>query len=183
MLKIDRLRFGPAGVPLSSKKRDTLSGILETKKLGLDAMELEFVYGVRLSDDIAIKSGDIAKENDIVLTAHAPYYINLNAKEKSKIKNSINMLKESIRKLSLARGYSVVFHPGWYMGKSKEEAYRTVKEALKEVVDYAKEYSLNVWIRPETMEGEKKFGTLEETIRLSKDLDMVLPTIDFAHLR
>jgi len=180
---MDRLRFGPAGVPLSSSKRDTLSGIEETYKLGLDAMELEFVYGVKLKDEIAIEAKSLAKKYDIVLTAHAPYYINLNAKEEVKRKKSIQMLKDSIRALALAGGWSVVFHPGWYMNTTKEEAYRRVKESLKEVVNYAKEFSFKVWIRPETMEGEKKFGNFDEVIKLSQELEMVLPCIDFAHLR
>jgi len=180
---MDKLRFGPAGVPLSSSKRDTLSGIEKTYELGLDTMELEFVYGVKLKDEDAIEAKSLSKKYDIVLTAHAPYYVNLNAKEEAKRKRSIQMLKDSIRALALAGGWSVVFHPGWYMKSTKEEAYRKVKESLREVVNYAKEFSFKVWIRPETMEGEKKFGDLDEVIKLSQELEMVLPCIDFAHLR
>jgi len=33
------------------------------------------------------------------------------------------------------------------------------------------------------MEGLKKFGDLDEVIKLSQDLEYVLPCIDFAHLR
>lgn len=180
---MDRLRFGPAGVPLSAKKKDTLSGIEETYKLGLDAMEIEFVYGVKLKDDDAVKAKYLAERCDVVLTAHAPYYVNLNTAEEAKLKRSIAMLKDSVKKLALAGGWSVAFHPGWYMEETKEAVYNRVKEALKEVINYAKENSFKVWIRPETMESKKKIGGLDEVIRLSQELEMVMPCVDFAHLR
>ena len=178
-----RLRFGPAGVPLSAPKRDTITGIIHTGALGLDAMELEFVYGVRLKKDVAEEAKKIAKEKDIVLTAHAPYYINLNAKEQSKIDKSIKMLLDSARILHIAGGWSVVFHSGWYMGKPKEEAYHRVKESIETVVKTLQDEGIKIWIRPETMEMEKKFGTIDEVIKLSQDIEMVLPCIDFAHIR
>ncbi|HIP66636.1 MAG TPA: hypothetical protein EYH09_00735 [Candidatus Nanopusillus sp.] len=180
---MDRLRFGPAGVPLSAPKRDIITGIIHTGALGLDAMELEFVYGVRLKKKIAEKAKRIANEKDIVLTAHAPYYINLNAREQSKIDRSIRMLLDSARILHVAGGWSVVFHPGWYMGKPKEETYRRIKGIIENVVKALGDEGIRIWIRPETMEMEKKFGTVDEVIRLSQDIEMVLPCIDFAHIR
>lgn len=84
MFKIDRLRFGTAGIPISTPKPSTIAGIERVRELGLDAMELEFVRGINIKPELAKKIKYVAEKNDIVLTAHAPYYINLNAKEKEK---------------------------------------------------------------------------------------------------
>jgi deoxyribonuclease-4 len=48
-------------------------------------MELEFVYGVRMPDSEADQVANTARKLKIRLTAHAPYYINLNAHEHDKL--------------------------------------------------------------------------------------------------
>jgi len=180
---MNKLLFGPAGIPHASKKRDAICGIKTTKDLGLDCMEVEFVYGVKMKDSMAEEVGKVAKDENIVLTVHAPYYINLNAKEPSKLERSINLLKDTVRIANLLGAWSVVFHPGWYMGKSKTETYKTIKNSLLDVINFMKENNINVWLRPETMELEKKFGNVDEVIKLSEELDNVLPCVDFAHIR
>ncbi|MEM4959520.1 MAG: TIM barrel protein, partial [Nanopusillaceae archaeon] len=149
----------------------------------LEGFEMEFVYGIKLRDDEAKKISEYVKEKGIILTAHAPYFINLNAIEKSKREKSIQMIVDTAKKTWLSGGYSIVFHPGWYMKSTKEEAYLRVKEGIERVVKILKDLGIEIWIRPETMEGEKKFGSLEEVIKLSKEIENVLPVIDFAHLR
>ncbi|MEM1895933.1 MAG: TIM barrel protein [Nanopusillaceae archaeon] len=184
MKKVNKLVFGPAGIPISSPKKDTLNGIIFSyESLNLEGFEMEFVYGIKLRDDEAKKISEYVKEKGIILTAHAPYFINLNAIEKSKREKSIQMIVDTAKKTWLSGGYSIVFHPGWYMKSTKEEAYLRVKEGIERVVKILKDLGIEIWIRPETMEGEKKFGSLEEVIRLSKEIENVLPVIDFAHLR
>jgi deoxyribonuclease-4 len=183
MKSIKGIYFGPAGVPHSAKKKDTVNGIQRIVELNLNAMELEFVYGVKLNEDQAIKANEIAKSNGVVLTAHAPYYINLNGKDEAKLKNSIRFIVESARALHLAGGYSVCFHPGWYQKMPKDESFLRVKNSLKLAMGEIKEAGYDVWIRPETMEMESKFGSLEEVIKLSQEIEGVLPCVDFAHLR
>ncbi|MEM4461159.1 MAG: TIM barrel protein [Nanopusillaceae archaeon] len=184
MKKVSKLVFGPAGIPLSSTRKDTLGGIkFSYEILNLEGFEMEFVYGIKLKDDEAKKIKEYTKEKEIVLTAHAPYFINLNAIEKSKREKSVQMIVDTAKKTWLAGGYSIVFHPGWYMKSTKEEAYLRVKEGIEAVVKVLKDLGIEIWVRPETMEGEKKFGNLEEILRLSQELDNVLPAVDFAHLR
>ena len=67
---MDRLRFGTAGIPLRVKKRDTEVGIAEVVHLGLDAMEMEFVRGVKMGEKKAeavrnmnLEGGPLRREN------------------------------------------------------------------------------------------------------------------------
>ena len=182
-IKLDKVYFGPAGVPHSSKKKDTISGIKTVRELGLDAMEVEFVYGVKIKEDKAKEVYEVAKENNVILTIHAPYYINLVTTDRAKLERSKNHIINSLKIGNIMGVYSVVFHPGWYKDTVKEEAYRRVKKALEEIVEIMKQNNWDLWLRPETMEMQSKFGELDEVIKLSQELDNVLPCIDFAHLR
>ncbi len=77
---MEGLLFGPAGVPLSTPRPQSSEGGIErVAELGLSCMELEFVQGVRMTEKTALEVREAARKNRIVLTAHAPYFINFHA--------------------------------------------------------------------------------------------------------
>jgi len=178
---MNNLLFGTAGIPLSNKGSGTAEGIYGVKKLGLGAMELEFVRSVNISKEKAPEVKKSAEENNIVLTCHAPYYINLNSLEKAKLKASIYRILNSARIANLCGAWSVCFHPGFYQKSTKEEAYNRVREAIKEIINTLKKENNNIWVRPETTGKETQFGNLDEILKLSQEFDNVMPCIDFAH--
>ncbi len=179
---MDKLRFGPAGVPLTAPKRSTIEGVTHVAKLELDAMEMEFVRGVKMSATLAQNVGGIARKNNVVLTAHGPYFINLNSQDPAKRKRSVERIYETAKITSLAGGYSIVFHAAYYGKVSHEKVYETVREQLRSIVKGLREDSIKIWVRPETTGKETQFGTVEELVSLSEEMEMVLPCIDFAHL-
>lgn len=181
MFKVDRLRFGTAGIPLSTPKRSTVDGIAHVRNLGLDAMELEFVRGVNLKPELAKKIKYVAKKHDVLLTAHAPYYINLNAAEKAKVEASKGRIVQSAERLYDAGGWSVVFHAGYYLKQPPESVYQRILKELRDIEKRLMEKGVKVWIRPELTGKPTQFGDLKEIVKLSEELEMVLPTIDFAH--
>ncbi|MFT4308887.1 MAG: TIM barrel protein [Candidatus Woesearchaeota archaeon] len=182
MKKINGLLFGTAGIPLSTVKPNTINGIIQVKELGLDAMELEFVHSVFLKESSAMEAGLVADNNDIVLTAHAPYYVNLNAVEQEKIEASKHRILQSARMLNHARGYSVVYHPGYYFKDDHTRVYDKIRKSIVDMERIANDESLDVWIRPETTGKQSQFGTLKELLDISQGLEKIMPCIDFAHL-
>ena len=76
-----KLHFGTAGIPLGTPDRSTLNGIPYVKQLGLSAMELEFVRSVNITEEKAKLVKDSAKEHGVVLSCHAQYIVNINAKD------------------------------------------------------------------------------------------------------
>jgi deoxyribonuclease-4 len=178
-----KLHFGTAGIPNSTPKKTTPNGVKRVAELGLDAMEIEFVRGVRMSDEAAAEVKSLAQQLGVLLTVHAPYYINLNSAEEAKVEASINRILESARVGFRAGAWSVVFHSGYYGESTAGEAYERVKQAIKKVVKALKDEGIDVWIRPELMGGVKEVGSLEEVTRLAEEIgESVLPCIDFAHL-
>ncbi|NJE30458.1 hypothetical protein E3E38_05265 [Thermococcus sp. 18S1] len=181
MFKVDRLRFGTAGIPISTPKRSTIDGIAHVRNLGLDAMELEFVRGVNLKPELAKKIKYVARKHDILLTAHAPYYINLNAAEKSKVEASKKRIIQSAERLHDAGGWSVVFHAGYYLKQDPGKVYEKIRGEIKDIVKNLQDRGIEVWVRPELTGKPTQFGDLREIVKLSEEIEMVLPTIDFAH--
>lgn len=180
---LTRLYFGPAGVPHAAKRRSTIEGVRTVRELGLDAMEIEFVRGVRMSETMAQKVREEAQNLGIVLTVHAPYYINLNSDDPNKVEASKERIYQSAKIGFIAGAWSVVFHPGYYGKRSSEETYRRIRDAVRDVVERLKSEGIDIWLRPETMGGLAEFGSLEEVVKLSQDLDLsILPCIDFAHI-
>ena len=68
------------------------------------------------------------------------------------------------------------------MKKDPEEVYQKVKESLIYMTNKLKEEGIKIWLRPETMGKLSQFGSLQEVVRLSKEVKGVLPCIDISHL-
>ena len=175
------LLFGTGGVPHSSRQPSTVSGIERIRELGLGCMELEFVQGVRLSESGAYEVAEAAARTAVKLSAHAPYFINLNAREPEKIRASQERLLKAARIASLCGAASVVFHAAFYLGDPPQEAYHTVKKHLAEVLSQLRAENNEVWLRPEVTGKPSQFGTIAEILDLCTDLEGLAPCLDFAH--
>ncbi|MBP2030109.1 deoxyribonuclease-4 [Methanohalophilus levihalophilus] len=176
------LLFGTAGTPISAKGKGSAGGIRRIRELGLGCMELEFVRGVRMKEDTAKEIAAVATENDVALSVHAPYYINFNSREPEKIEASIKRIYDSARIGSLCGASSIVFHPAYYHGEDSETVFEKVMESLDKLRKTFEEKGINVILRPETTGKGSQFGSLEETLKMSAEMEGVMPCIDFAHL-
>lgn len=180
MKSFDRLNFITAGMPLKTGKGSYPEAFNILKDMNLDGMELEFVHGVRMKDEHRTFVKEVSK--NFVITAHGPFYINLNSKEEDKIDASVQRIIDTAAVASQAGAFSITYHAAFYMGGDKETVYNQVKSQTKRIIDVIERENINVWIRPETTGKATQWGDLEEIIRLSKEFEKVLPCIDFSHL-
>lgn len=180
MKSFNKLNFITAGMPLSTGKGSYPSAFEVLKKLDLDGMELEFVHGVRMSDEHRNFVKEMSK--DFVITAHGPFYINLNSKEPDKIDASVQRILDTASVASQAGGFSITYHAAFYMGADKETVYNQVKTQTQRIMDVIEREKIDVWVRPETTGKATQWGDLDEIIRLSNKFERVLPCIDFSHL-
>lgn len=177
-----KLLFGTSGIPLSTVNSNTINGIARVHELGLEAMELEFVHSVNIKKEKTSEVRETAKKNDIVLTCHGQYYINLNSKEKEKQDASIERIFNAASIADMCGAYSMTFHAAFYQGMSSEESYETVKKNLKLAVKKIQDDGHKIWVRPETTGKGSQFGTITEILKLSQEIDQVMPCVDFSHL-
>ncbi|MFH1664470.1 MAG: TIM barrel protein [archaeon] len=178
----EKLLFGTAGIPFSTKIRSTENGIKRIKELGLGCMELEFVHSVNISRDVAPKIKSVAVKAEVELTVHAPYYINLNALERPKFHASVNRILSAARIGFLCGAKSVVFHAGFYLQQNPVTVSEKIKAGIKEIEKKLLDEGIDIWLRPETTGKATQWGSLEEIVFLSEDFERVLPCVDFSHL-
>lgn len=200
------LHFGPGGVPLSTRlikapdgeKYDLRkSALIRLDEMGLDLMEIEFVYGINISEKSARSLGQLAKEKNITLTVHGPYYINLASKEHPKYHASISRVQKTILAAQWLQAPTLTFHAGFYQGRSDEETTAIIEKALLECVtdeNFLKKSQEDTngsaipLISLETTGKPTQWGSLEEIVSTSARLNEKLGReqfsvcVDFAHI-
>ncbi len=171
------IKIGPAG----TSGLGYTEGLDKCKELSLEAMEVEFTYGVKMTNSQAKEIGRLAKKNKISLSVHAPYYINLASSERKKVVASKKRILDSCERGHHLGAKYIVFHAAFYQKLSKEECYGVVK---KEIIDINTSIKRNKWdvvLAPETTGKMSQFGDVDEILQLHKDTGCSL-CIDFAHL-
>jgi len=176
------LVFGTAGVPHSAERRSSVAGISAVRALGLDAMELQFVRRVGMGGQTARRVRGAAEKNSVRLSAHAPYYINLNSKDPAKLRASKERLLLAARVAAICGARNVVFHAAFNHDDPPAMVYEQVKARLQTVVAQLREERVCVCLRPETSGKPSQFGSLDEILQLSAEIAGVRPCIDFGHL-
>lgn len=170
-----KVRFGPAGFGMPA-----LDGLDKVKRLSLQAAEVEYTYGVRMSNKLASQVGEKAKKLGIKLSVHAPYYVNLNSEKLSTIKTSKNHILASCQRAHYLGASVVIFHAAYY-GKKPESCYEKVKKAMQDMQRVIRQKKWKVKLAPETTGKKSQFGTVEELMRLRRQIRSSL-CIDFAHI-
>lgn len=179
---MDKLNFITAGMPLRTEPKNYATAFDVLDEMSLDGIELEFVHGVRISEESQEIVKKVSKEKNMVVTAHGPYYINLNSKEREKIDASIVRILDTALMAEKLGAYSITYHAAFYMGNDKKIVFDRVKKETEAIIEVVEKENMKVWIRPETTGKVTQWGDLDEIINLSKEFKQVLPCVDFSHL-
>ena len=176
-------RFGTVGSPISTPKKPggSVGAILCIRELGLEALELGWVQSVRVSEDTCAAINTTGREHDVMISVHAPYFINLNASDEEWV-NSRKRLMDAAHYGNLAGATDIVFHPGSYFEKPPSEVLPVAIKRLQGCLEELRSTGNMVTLRPETMGKSAMLGSLEDTLEMSQALPGVEPCIDFAHL-
>ena len=183
----DRPRFGPAGVPpafrlLKATPADVPHLLREE---GLDALEYEAVRWGRtpqIKKQDATTLGQEAKENDVWLSLHGSYFINL-CGERTIREASKQRLIACATAGEWMQAHTVVFHPGFYGIRAHSEALNTCIKTLKEIQETLQSTGINnIKLGPETMGRRQQLGTLDEILTICETLEHTQPVIDWSHL-
>jgi deoxyribonuclease IV len=177
------MRFGTVGSPKSTppKPGGSIGAIIRLAEMELNALELGWVQSVRVSEETCSVIKHKSNELNIAISVHAPYFINLNGDD-TEWPKSRKRLYDAAFFGFLAGATDIIFHPGSYFGNPSAEVLKTAIPRLKSVSDELRKNEIHVTLRPETMGKAAMLGSVEDTLAMSREIENVLPCLDFAHL-
>lgn len=177
------IHLGPAGVPLSCKGRTLKDGVKFVQELGLNALEVQFSRGIRIEEEYALEVGEIAKELEVRLSVHSPYYTNLGSNNDEVIARSVDKIVMSGHMADIMGADVVVAHPGFYTDLPRDETRVKILENASLCRDFFRDSNYKVKLGLEVMGKQQTFGTLDEILDMVKEIgEGVIPVIDFAHI-
>lgn len=180
-----RALFGPAGNSDSFTKRYKSSADAPAwlAEMGLDCYEYQCGRGVNLREETARRIGARAKENGIIMSVHAPYFINLSSIVPERVEKNTQYILQSCAAARHLGGDRVVVHCGGLSGMTRQEALNNTISNLRHALQALEQAQLNgVTLCIETMGKINVLGDLEEVLAVCRSDARLLPCIDFGHL-
>jgi deoxyribonuclease-4 len=174
------LHYGPARVPSRDSPAAAVANLAER---GLTACEIDFEGGFWMDYGFAAEFGSLCREQDIVLSVHAPIAGFMGHAERGrKLNMAVGMLDHSAGIAKAAGAELVVFHPGFLLGRTREAAIESVVEQLGELRRRLEGKDRAVPFGVEVMGRVRELGSLDDVCEIAAQLDWVRPVVDFAHL-
>ena len=150
---------------------------------GYTACEIDFEGKFWMDYPWAERFGELAREHGIALSVHAPIAGFMGHAERGKKLNmAVGMLDHSAGIAKTAGAELVVFHPGFLLGRTREEAIDSVVEQLGELRERLEQKDRAVPFGIEVMGRVRELGSLDDVLEIASRLDWVRPVIDFAHM-
>jgi deoxyribonuclease-4 len=174
------IRVGPARVPSRDSPEEAVAILLDR---GYTACELDFEQKFWMDYPWAERFGELAAKNGIALSVHAPIAGFMGHAERGKKLNmAIGMLDHSAGVAVAAGAELVVFHPGFLLGREREQAIDDVVEQLGELRERLEKKGRGVPFGIEVMGRVRELGSVDDVLEISSRVDWVRPVLDFAHM-
>lgn len=176
-----RIRFGPAGIPLSCKGRTLKDGIEDVHALELNAMEIQLVRAVgEVLGDLA-EINELSQELDVALSVHAPYYMDLTGKV-AMVERSLDNLKWTADIAEELGAEIITTHIGINHTANKKKTMESVVKNVRVLRDYCKKKKYKCKFGLETSGRQKVFGSIDEILQICKRVSGIVPVLNFAHI-
>jgi deoxyribonuclease IV len=177
---VGELRFGPARIPSRESPEEAVAILLER---GYSACEIDFEGKFWMDYPWAERLGELARDAGIALSVHAPIAGFVGHAERGKKLNmAIGMLDHSAG-IALAAGAElVVFHPGFLLGREREQALDDVVEQAGELRERLEKKGRGVPFGVEVMGRVRELGTIDDVLAIAERVPWIRPVLDFAHM-
>ena len=151
---------------------------------GYDACEIDFESGFWMDYDFAGRLGELAREHDVALSVHAPLFGFMGHLEATgrKWSSAVGALDRSAGIAAACGAAPVVFHPGFLLGRSREDALDSVVEQLGTLRARLEEKGRAVPFGVEVMGRVRDLGSLDDVLAIATRVPWVRPVLDFAHM-
>ena len=150
---------------------------------GYTACEIDFEGGFWMDYAWAARFGELALEQGVVLSVHAPLAAFLGHAERGKKLNmAVGMLDHSAGIAQACGAELVVLHPGFLLERTRADAIDSVCEQLGELRQRLEQKERAVPLGIEVMGRVRELGSVEDVIEIATRCGWVSPVLDFAHM-
>jgi deoxyribonuclease IV len=176
-----RIRVGPSRLPSRESPEAAIELVLER---GYSACEIDFESGFWMDYPFAERLGELARDTDVALSVHAPLFGFMGHVEASgrKFSSAVGALDRSAGIAKASGAEVVVFHPGFLLERSREDALAAVVEQLGTLRERLEQKERAVPFGVEVMGRVRDLGSLEDVLEISRRTEWVRPVLDFAHM-
>jgi deoxyribonuclease-4 len=122
----------------------------------------------------------MADELDVALSIHTPYYMDLVGDGELCFRSMDSIRWGGIMAKELGATV-VVTHMGLYGEVSQKTAQKRIMERVRELAKWYKKHGISSPIGLELSGRQEIFGSLSEVLKTCKDIDGVVPVVNFAH--
>ena len=176
-------RFGPAGNAADFPYKTSERAPAWIAAQGLDCYEYQCGKGVHIGEESARRIGAAAELAGIVLSLHAPYFINLANPDPDSRQKTIGYITAACRAADWMGARRVVIHSGALMGRTRRQAMEIALPALSAVLAACDDAGFgHIALCPETMGKINQLGDLDEVLELCGLDERLIPCVDFGHL-
>ena len=174
-------RLGPGRLPSRESPEAAIEILVEH---GYRACEIDFEGGFWMDYPFAERLGEVAREADIALSVHAPLFGFMGHVEPAgrKWASAVGALDRSAGIAAACGAAPVVFHPGFLLGRSREDALDAVVEQLGTLRARLEEKNRAVPFGVEVMGRVRDLGSLDDVVAIASRVTWVRPVLDFAHM-
>ena len=176
-----RVRVGPARCPSRESPEHAIELLLER---GYSACEIDFESGFWMDYPFAERFGELAREHDVALSVHAPLFGFMGHLEAGgrKFTSAVGALDRSAGIVAASGAELVVFHPGFLLGRPREDAIAAVVEQLGTLRERLESKERAVPFGVEVMGRVRDLGSIDDVVEISRRAGWVRPVLDFAHM-
>ena len=176
-------RFGPAGNAENFPYKSSVDAPRWMAELGLDCYEYQCGKGLHVGEETARRVGQAAAEHGIVLSLHAPYFINLANPDPDSLTKTTGYITGACLVADWMGAGRVVIHSGALMRRTRAQALDTAMASLGHVLAVCDDMGFgHIRLCPETMGKINQLGDLDEVLRLCTLDERLVPCVDFGHL-
>ncbi len=177
---MSEVRYGPSGLPEAATFEESFAPLAAA---GYRACELGFVGGFWLDYETAPLFGEAAAAADVALSVHAPLAAFMgHADRGKKFKMALGMLDHTAGLAQACGAQLVVFHPGFLLGREREQAIADVVDQLGDLRERLDAKGRLVPFGVEVMGRVRDLGTVDDVLAIAAEVDFVRPVLDFAHM-
>ena len=176
---VGAIRVGPARCPSRESPERAVEILAERK---YSACELDLESGFWLDYPWAERLGELARERDLALSVHAPLFAFPGHPDEKKSKMALGALDRSAGIAAAAGAEVVVIHPGFWLGREREQTIDDVVAWLETLRERLEGKDRLVPFGIEVMGRVSELGSIDDVLEIASRVSWVRPVIDFAHM-